>query len=220
VRTPVRPVHVFSDFDGTISQPDTLSVITARLGDGAETYRANTRLLMEGGATLREVLEREMAAIRVPFAEAAALLRATVTVDPGFVPFARWCRERGIALTVLSAGFHEIIDLFLSPAELPEVEVLANRFEPGTWRCIFRDETPHGHDKARAVLAARKAGGRTVYVGDGVSDHEAAAAADLVFAKGRLVEFCGTRGIRHHTYESFDDVMADMHAVLEEEGAT
>ena len=84
-------LHVFCDFDGTITEPDTLRFLTERLGAGPEYYRETGRLLRDGALSLREAVARDLGTIRVPFAEAAACLRAHVTVDAGFAPFARWC---------------------------------------------------------------------------------------------------------------------------------
>src|SRR5882672_5806169 len=84
-------LHVFCDFDGTITEPDTLCFLTERLGAGPEHYRETGRLLRAGALSLREAVARDIGTIRTPFAEAAALLRAHVTVDAGFAPFARWC---------------------------------------------------------------------------------------------------------------------------------
>jgi 2-hydroxy-3-keto-5-methylthiopentenyl-1-phosphate phosphatase len=110
---------------------------------------------------------------------------------------------------VLSAGFHEFIELFLPPAEFPALDVRANRFVPGTWRCRFRDATPFGHDKAAAVRAAATAGSRTVYVGDGLSDLAPAAVADVVLARrgGSLAAHCQAHGIACDEFDTFADVL-------------
>src|SRR5205807_706659 len=87
-------LHVFCDFDGTITEPDTLRLLTERLGAGPEHYRETGRLLCAGALSLREAVARDVGTIRAPFAQAAALLRAHVAVDTGFVPFAPWCAAR------------------------------------------------------------------------------------------------------------------------------
>src|SRR5438093_378059 len=161
-------LHVFCDFDGTITEPDTLCFLTERLGAGPEHYRETGRLLRAGALSLREAVARDVGTIRTPFAEAAALLRAHVTVDAGFTPFARWCAANHVPLTILSGGFEEIVELLLRPTGAPVHDVRANRFRPGTWECRFRDDSPHGHDKAAALRAARAAGRRTVLVGGAV----------------------------------------------------
>jgi len=201
-------LHVFCDFDGTITEPDTLRLLTERLGAGPEHCRETDRLLRAGALSHREALARDLGTIRAPFAEAAALLRAHVTIDPEFAPFARWCAAHAVPLTILSGGFEEIVELLLGPTGAPVHDVRANRFRPGTWECRFRDDSPHGHDKAAALRSARAEGRRTVLVGDGFSDREPAAVADVVFARrGRsLADWCRTRAIACEEFDTFHDV--------------
>jgi len=212
---PVR-LHVFTDFDGTITTMDTLNFLATRLGAGTEAFRESERQLREGRLTEREAIALGVGAIRRPFPEAAAILRAEVPIDPDFAPFARWCAANGVPLTVLSGGFEEIIALYVTPEEFPGLQVCANRLRPGTWECCFRDDSPDGHDKAAALREARRAGRQTVLVGDGISDEGPAGAADLVFARsGRpLAEHCRRRGIACEEYESFYDVLSGLSARL------
>src|SRR5436190_566966 len=155
-------LHVCCDFAGTITEPDTLRFLTERLGAGPEHYRETGRLLCAGALSLREAVARDVGTIRAPFAEAAALLRAHVAVDTGFAPFARWCAAHAVPLNILSGGFEEIVELLLGPTGAPVHDVRANRFRPGTWECRFRDDSPHGHDKAAALRSARAEGRRRV----------------------------------------------------------
>ena len=204
------PLHVFVDFDGTITHPDTLRVLTERLGAGVEHYEATGKLLRAGSITLRDGIERDMRGIGVGFAEAAAVLLTHVTVDVGFGRLARWCGARRVPLTVLSGGFEEIVDLFLVRSELPAVDVSANRFRAGSWECIFRDASPAGNDKAAVVAAARAGGRNTVLVGDGFSDEAAAAVADLVYAKHRLAAWCRREGVACEEFETLTDVLESL----------
>jgi len=214
-----RPLlHVFSDFDGTITDRDTLVFLGERLGGGVRMRQVNDRLLRERKITLRQCVAANMRSIRAPFAEAAALLRAEIALDPTFAPFAAWCAACGVPLTVLSAGFEEIVRLFLAPADFPAVEVRANRLRPDErrgWQCDFRDRTEFGHDKAAVLRAAHGEGRRTVFIGDGFSDEAPAAVADEIFAKGRLVAYCRRRGIACTAIASFDDVRRALEARLQ-----
>jgi 2,3-diketo-5-methylthio-1-phosphopentane phosphatase len=211
-----RPLRVFCDFDGTITTPDTLEFLTGRFGGGPELYRETGRLLRSGAISLRDGIARDMESLRVPFDEAAAALRAEVQVDPGFPRFARWCAEHDVPLTILSAGYAEIIELLLPPDLRAGADVRANRFVPGTWRTVFRDASPEGHDKAAAVRAARAAGCRAVFIGDGFSDRGPAREADVVFARrGRsLVSWCAEQGIACEVFASFDEVQRSVAALL------
>jgi 2,3-diketo-5-methylthio-1-phosphopentane phosphatase len=208
-------LHIFSDFDGTITDTDTLVFLTTHLGGGPEMIRQIGQQLRSHELTLREGIAAEMASIRAPFPEAEQLLRARVRLDAHFVPFASWCQSQQLPLTVLSAGFHQTIELFLPSADFPHLTILANELEPDTqrgWQCHFRDTTADGHDKAQALLAARARGHYTIFIGDGLSDRQAAGAADEVFAKHSLAEYCRTRNLAFHSYQTFEEVWEQLRA--------
>lgn len=210
-------LHIFSDFDGTITERDTLVFLTERLGGGVRMREVNDRLVNEGKITLRQCVAASMRSIRAPFADAVRLLRDGIGVDPTFAGFARWCRAGSIPLTVLSAGFHELVDLYLSRADFPGLDVRANRLVPDErkgWQCVFRDRSPFGHDKAEALREARRRGRYTVFIGDGISDRAPAEVADEVFAKPDLARYCGSRGIRCHEFGTFDDVARSLESRL------
>ncbi len=205
--------HIFSDFDGTITEKDTLVFLATNLGGGPEMVAAIGRLIREGKITLAEGIAAEMRSIRAPYEEAEKLLRAEVRIDPGFKPFARWCEERQIPLTVLSAGFHQNIELFLQREEFPHLEILANNLRPNQqvgWQCEFRDKSDWGHDKAVALEAARKRGEYVIFIGDGLSDRGAAEAADEVYAKHSLLPYCRERGIACREFETFDEILTEL----------
>lgn len=210
-----RPVHIFTDFDGTITEQDTLIFLTTNLGGGPQLIAAMGRLLREDQLTLRDCIAGEMRSIRASFAKAEKLLRAQVQIDPGFPAFAAWCATQQLPLTVLSAGFQEIIDLFIRPEEFPALEILANHIVPDEksgWQCAFRDKSSFGHDKTQALKAAKQKGLYTIFIGDGFSDRAPAETADEVFAKHSLAEYCQAKGIHCHEYQTFAEVLEMLQA--------
>jgi 2,3-diketo-5-methylthio-1-phosphopentane phosphatase len=206
-------IHIFSDFDGTITEKDTLVFLATHLGGGARMVETIGRLIRDGQLSLRDGIAGEMRSIRKPFSEAVSLLQREVRIDPGFAALARWCEEKDIPLTILSAGFHQIIELFIPADQFPKLEIIANDLRPDErtgWQCVFYDNTPFGHDKAEALRVARKRGERVVFIGDGLSDRAAAEAADEVFAKHSLAEYCRERGIDCREYRTFDEILKDL----------
>jgi 2-hydroxy-3-keto-5-methylthiopentenyl-1-phosphate phosphatase len=205
--------HIFSDFDGTITETDTLVFLATNLGGGPRMVEAIGRLIGEGKLSLRDGIAAEMRSIRKSFIEAERLLREQVRIDAGFAPLARWLGEKKIPLTILSAGFHQIIDLFISRDEFPHLEILANQLRPNEeigWQCQFRDGTDWGHDKASHLKEARRRGEYIIFIGDGLSDQAAAEAADEVFAKHALAEYCRERRINCHEYQSFNEILGGL----------
>jgi len=208
---PRRP-HVFSDFDGTITDRDSLVFLIERLGGGRRHLAAAARRRRDGRLSLRREIAANVRTIRAPWSEAIALLRAHVHLDPAFPACAAWCATHGVPLTVLSGGFAEIVALYLDATTFPGVDVFANTLNPDErgWRCVFRDRSDAGHDKAEAVRDARTRGRYTIFVGDGVSDREAVTVADEVFAKAPLAAWCRRQAIACREISSFADVVASL----------
>jgi len=209
-----RRLHVFTDFDGTITDRDSLVFLIERLGGGRRHLETAARRQRDGRLSLRREIESNMRTIRAPWNEAIALLRAHVHLDPAFPACAAWCATHGVPLTVLSGGFAEIVALYLDAATFPGVDVFANTLHPDErgWRCVFRDRSDAGHDKAEAVREARRQGRYTIFVGDGISDREAAAVADEVFAKPPLAAWCRQQAIPCREIRSFADVVGSLDA--------
>ena len=201
---------MFVDFDGTITDVDTFDAIV-RDAVGNEFWNAVDAELTAGRRTLRDVLTLQASRISKSEAEALAFVEATATVDPAFGPFVRAATARGVDVSVVSSGVASIIRATLARAGV-DVPVYANEVDFGAngWSIAFIDGSDNGHDKAAAVRRARSAGHATVYIGDGVSDFDAAGEADRCFAKaGRALEaYCRTQGIACTPFHSFAEIEA------------
>ncbi|MHB8356401.1 MAG: HAD-IB family phosphatase [Vulcanimicrobiaceae bacterium] len=200
---------VFVDYDGTITDGDTLDVLM-RSCAGEDAWQRLERELAAGTMSLRDVLSAQARNIRCAFDEADALLAAQTHFDPAFGEFVRACEAAAVPLRILSSGIASLIEHALARQGMAGVPVLANDADPSPdgWVMRYRDDSDNGHDKALEVRAASGAGYRTVYVGDGYSDYEASLAADIRFAKrGRSLErFLRERGAEFVPFDSFAEV--------------
>ena len=187
------------DWDGTVTERDTLDLVLREFGD-PEIYKRVEQDLGRS-LSLHEVIALEFETVGTPLEEVAAWLVENVRVRPGF----RELVERRAPL-VVSAGFHELIEPVLE-REGVEVELVANRVEPapGGWRVVFRHTEPCpvcGEPCKRAALPA----GPVVYAGDGYSDRCAALAAERVFAVGSLARYLDDRGVPYEPLTDFHDL--------------
>jgi 2-hydroxy-3-keto-5-methylthiopentenyl-1-phosphate phosphatase len=199
-------VKLVLDWDGTVTERDTLEAVIDRFGDIA-TYR-RTGALMGRSLSHDDAVARSIATVRAPLCEVVSWLVATVRVRPGFHELAE--RHRPL---VVSSGFHELIDPVLA-RERVDVQVLANHVDARCdgWRIRFRESAPCrdcGEPCKRAALPA----GEVAYVGDGYSDRCAALAATRVFATGGLARYLQERAI---AYEPFDDLRDVLRALSPE----
>jgi 2-hydroxy-3-keto-5-methylthiopentenyl-1-phosphate phosphatase len=184
-------VRLVLDFDGTVTERDTLDLVLSEFGD-AEVYERVEAELDARRMTLNEVISAEFATVTAPLDEVVAHVVEHARVRPGFAELARARRP-----LVVSSGFHELIEPVLErEGVLDAVELRANRVEalPEGWRVHFRvAETCEvcGEPCKRADLPA----GEVVYAGDGHSDYCASLAAARVFATGGLARWLESRGV-------------------------
>jgi 2-hydroxy-3-keto-5-methylthiopentenyl-1-phosphate phosphatase len=179
------------DWDGTVTERDTLDLVLQEFGD-AEIYERVESELEAGRMTLDDVIATEFATVTAPLGEAVAYVVEQTRLRPGFAQLARARRP-----LVVSSGFHELIEPVLErEGVLGAVELRANRVEakPDGWRVRFRvaelcDEC--GEACKRGDLPS----GEVVYAGDGHSDYCASLAADRVFATGSLARWLERRGV-------------------------
>jgi 2-hydroxy-3-keto-5-methylthiopentenyl-1-phosphate phosphatase len=195
------------DWDGTVTERDTLDLVLERFGD-AEIYERVESELDAGRMTLNEVIAVEFETVTVPLDQAVAFVVERTRVRPGFAELARAHRP-----LVVSSGFHELIEPVLErEGVLGEVELRANRVEPRPdgWRVRFRVAeacSVCGEPCKRGDLPRN---GTIVYAGDGHSDYCASLAADRVYATGGLVRWLDERGVPYRPLTDFHALAADL----------
>lgn len=201
-------VRIYCDFDGTITTEDTTDAVLRALAD-PHWERLETDWI-EGRLTAAECMRRQIALIQGDLAAMHAVLDR-IELREGFLQFGRWCDQRGIALVVVSDGVDRFIHHVLHRHGVAGLPVLSNRLvgEPGGWRLeqpwnSMTCAAGSGVCKCRITrTAARDA---LVYIGDGRSDYCVAGEADLLFARGSLVEHCRSSQLQFLPFESFAEV--------------
>jgi 2-hydroxy-3-keto-5-methylthiopentenyl-1-phosphate phosphatase len=189
------------DWDGTITERDSLLMVLEQFGNWEESQRLGEQLFA-GKITLREEIERQFATVTAPLDEVVDWVVENVRVRPGLPELA------ALHPIVVSSGFHELIDPVLA-RESVTVDLHANHVEarPDGWRPIWR-ELPVcavcGQPCKRADLPAD---GQVVYVGDGYSDRCAALAADRIFARRGLAAYLDEQGIAYERFEDLHDIV-------------
>jgi len=197
-------VNLVLDWDGTVTVRDSQWMLLERFGD-RDLFAATEDAL---GRTLsyREVMESQLASVRVPLEEAVAFLVDEVEVRAGFAALV----ER-FAPLLLSSGFVETIEPILA-REGVRAELVANRLDPRPdgWRILWADDAPCPVCGDLCKRRALPTGRPLVYVGDGYSDRCAALAADRVFATRGLADYLAGEGVAFEPFETFYDVAAPL----------
>jgi 2-hydroxy-3-keto-5-methylthiopentenyl-1-phosphate phosphatase len=197
---------VFLDFDGTMTVVDSGVHLLQRLGDSS--WLPIDELYAAGAIGSRECLEREWELL--PHDE--PVLREAVrdvALDPGAERLVSDLRDRGAEVTVVSDGFGFYAEEVCARLGVP---VLTNAVDWSTGTLEFPNLdrccpcSSCGTCKQAPIKDARRRGRTTVFVGDGISDRKAALLTDVLFAKGRLAEWCEFSGVEHVEFDTLADV--------------
>jgi 2-hydroxy-3-keto-5-methylthiopentenyl-1-phosphate phosphatase len=199
-------LHVVIDWDGTVTERDTLLLVLEHFVEPAVLDPAEAELdakLAAGKLTHREVMECEFELLRAPLDDVIAFLLEHARVRPGFAGFV----GRFDPL-ILSSSFHETIEPVLA-REGVTARLRANRVDPRAdgWRIRWTSDSDCatcGEPCKRGSLPD----GPFAYAGDGYSDRCAALAADRVFARDGLARFLGERGVVYEPFTDFHDLAA------------
>jgi 2-hydroxy-3-keto-5-methylthiopentenyl-1-phosphate phosphatase len=200
------------DWDGTITERDTLHMAIERFGD-VEVFGSMDAELGRS-LTLDEVIAAEIATIDAPLEEVVGYLLEHVRVRRGFHELVELYDP-----LIVSAGFHELIDPILA-REGVAARVVANHVSvaPDGWRATFREGPLCDVCDERCKRGAIAGLGPFAYVGDGVSDRCVSLAAERRFARRSLAAWLDRQGV---AYEPFDDLCVVAAALAEDpdEGA-
>jgi 2-hydroxy-3-keto-5-methylthiopentenyl-1-phosphate phosphatase len=195
-------VRLVLDFDGTVTEVDTLHLVLEEFGD-REIY-ARVEDALGDSMTLNEVIAAEFQTVTAPLDEVVEWLFENAQIRPGFAELAREQRP-----LIVSSGFHETIEPLLARAgALSVVELRANRLDPRPdgWRVLFRAN--HSCDTCGEPCKRRDLpeDDEVVFVGDGYSDRCAALAADRVFARDGLAEWLTAQGVPFEPFTDFHEL--------------
>jgi 2,3-diketo-5-methylthio-1-phosphopentane phosphatase len=214
--------RVLLDFDGTISQVDTTDVLLERFA--APAWHEIEEDWKAGRIGSRECMVRQIDLVRATPAEMDAFIR-TVEIDPGFRGFAQRFRQLGHALVVVSDGLDRTIRTVLDRADI-DIPYFANHLQwlgGDRWRLAF----PHASGTCATLAGNCKCGFAeggprllTIMVGDGRSDFCVAGRADLVLAKGSLLEHCRAHDLPHCGFDTFEEATALLARWLAARGET
>jgi len=216
-------MHVFCDFDGTISVVDTTDCVLSRLA-GSE-WEALEADWIAGRIDAATCMRGQIALIQGSDEELDAVLD-TVELDPGFPAFAAWCADHAVPLTIVSDGVDYFIRRILARHGLGDLPIVSNRLTGAAGARALAQ--PHRRLGCAAgagvckcdVAAAAPPATTMVYIGDGRSDFCVSHRADILFAKDALADYAAGRGEAHHAFETFHDITATLKPLVEARRAT
>jgi 2-hydroxy-3-keto-5-methylthiopentenyl-1-phosphate phosphatase len=210
--TPTFPaLVVLCDFDGTATPHTVINELFETFADPGWQDLAKAWERRE--ITTPQGLPLCFGHVRATRAQMEAFL-ATIPLDPAFPDLVDLCRSKGYGFAVVSDGLSWYIRYILEAHGILDVTIYANEieFEPQGFRLSFpwySPETPlRGTSKLAIIRRYQAADAKVVFIGDGLTDMEAAPVADVVYAKNGLLAHCREQGIHATAFSNLREVLA------------
>ena len=204
---------LLTDFDGTVTTINVLDSLYEHFA--GPSYRIHMERWNRGEISTMEEIEKVFSTVKASRQRMEAFLR-TVNIDPGFKPLLGYCREKTYPFAIVSDGLRWYIDYVLNTHGIERTNVYAGDifFEEEGFRFEYPwfDPAFSLRSTAKPVIVKeyQRRGHRVIFVGDGLSDVEAAEIADVVYAKDVLLEISRERGIEAREFEDLFDVYQDL----------
>ncbi len=200
------------DFDGTIVMVDTCEYLLDTFV--ADDWRAFNTLLERGAITLEDCTQRQLALLNLTEAEALTALGPITSFRPHFRELVDYCATHDIRFIVVSGGLDFVIHHFLQTAGLEQrvrVYAAASRVTQTGIDLTFPDRVDETARDFKEDLVKQhiRQGFQIFYVGDGLSDLNAARRAHVSFViKGsKLAELCQREQLPHREITDFHEVI-------------
>ena len=205
-----RPA-VLTDFDDTAAVQNVAEMLLTKFGD--PTWHDVRQRFRDKELTLNEYQEITFRNIQADRATMQDYVKQNASLRPYFKEMWHYCRESQVPLAVVSQGLDFYIEALLEKegCGLVPIHAVNTRFDAKGINYEYRYAVPGkeslGNSKGVVVDSYREQGHYIVYVGDGMSDFEAATRADLVFAHRVLADECERREIPFRPFTDFGDVL-------------
>jgi 2-hydroxy-3-keto-5-methylthiopentenyl-1-phosphate phosphatase len=202
---------VLSDFDDTAAEQNVAEMLLKRFGD--PTWQQVRDRFRAGQLTLKEYQEITFRNIQADRTTMQSYVKQHANLRPHFKDLWAYCSANGIPMAVVSLGLDFYIEALLEKEGLRQVPVhsVNTRFTPRGITYEYPYSRPgqdrQGNSKGLVADGYRQKGHFVFYVGDGLSDLEAAPKADVLFAHRTLAEECRQRGIPFRPFHDFRDVL-------------
>lgn len=201
------------DFDGTLSTRDTVDAMLERFADPA--WEAVEQEWLAGEITAVQCMQKQLRMVQADRVSLEKFFRE-IQLDAGFLPFYKHVSQFA-RVAIVSDGLGHAIRVAMKHAAFPDLPVYANKlhFEADGIDISWPHKNPQcsaGNGVCKCSVARDLSGGKkkVILVGDGKSDACLAKTADVVFAKGSLIKFCGDNAIPHIKFTAFADVLSQV----------
>lgn len=198
------------DFDGTIIE-NNISVILRQKYAYGDWENIDSDYL-QGNLSVEQSNKLQFALIKETRETLQELILQNIEVRPGFAKFLSYCRESKIRFVIVSSGLDFYIETVLDHIGMSDLELKCGQTKFKKKKGIEVYYTsPAGKKidrgfKVECLNWLKNDDDDILYIGDGLSDVEAARQASRIFAIGHLPRYLDAQSIPYSTYTDFHDL--------------
>lgn len=209
------PLIVFSDFDGTVTEHETLEGFIQLFVE--EDVRKAGEKIIKSGRSVKDGVKEMIS--RIPIEEYLEKKNYFygISIRSGFSEFVDYLKEHNIPLIILSGGIREMVTCSLEKYmdAIEDLYAADINFQDGKVHLWSHYETEHevvGKCEIMSLYQYDKA----ICIGDSYSDFRMGMNADIVFARDRLAEQMEKAGVDYFEFETFYDIIEQLKNMLGE----
>ena len=197
------------DFDDTIISNNLSALVREHFAPDA--WRAIETDYLQGRLTVEESNRRQFALIKEPKGRLQEFVRCHIDVRQGFPEFTADCEAKGNHLVIVSSGLDFYIEVVLSELGMSDIEMYCGRtkFSEKGIMVSYHDHNgntiEHGF-KISYLNWLKRRDKSIIYIGDGLSDLEAARHANYVFATDHLAMLVKEEHVSWSYFTDFYDI--------------
>ena len=208
----MKDYQFFCDFDGTITKEDTLNKFLSLYAD--KEWLDVEEKWVRGDIGSKECIERQMQLISTMDEKTIKEFVDSIEIDSTFPDFLAYLRKENIDFYIVSDGFDYFIKRILNNYNIFDVKIFSNnlKYENGKFYTKFpyfssSCQNASGVCKCNVIKSNRIVTKRLLYAGDGMSDFCASKNVDILFAKGKLLEYGKNTKIDNlQEFKTFDEI--------------
>ena len=178
------------DFDGTITRNNVGILLRENFARG--NWQRIYSDYLHGHLTVEQSNKLQFALIKEPKEKLQEFVRQHIEIRPGFFEFVKYCRDTSTPLVIVSSGLDFYIETVLRGMGMPDLELYCGQTSFCKDGIIVYYYDPEGNSisegfKKKYLTWLKQRNSHIIYMGDGLSDLEAARCADHIFATGHLL---------------------------------
>jgi len=205
------------DFDGTIIKNNLSILLRQNFARGG--WQEIELDYLHGLLAVEQSNKLQFALIKEPKARLQEFVRQHIELRPGFVEFVEYCHESAIPFVIVSSGLDFYIEPVLAQVGMPDLELHCGRTSFGKNGIAVSYTDPEGNIvnegfKNSYLTWLKKRGKNIIYIGDGLSDLEAARHANYVFATGHLLRLLRAESVLCNGFSDFYDLLRQVRFLL------